>query len=217
MVTSGAALARIGAGAVGSVAVITLLLVPGAVAQTPSPVVEVEEQWELVVGTPDPDSDAPQLVCVISPVGHVQGLHAVFELNQQSLPQPSAGGLQLQLWNGEAPLGQVGAGAGALLAQTGEVVRWTQRMRLEDGRLEFEVLSGSSSTWGTFGDGQLKLSVPTGLTSLDGYSPDVTIENSGASYAANRVNALVLKRIQRRTADGQVLVDDVERVLHQAE
>ena len=36
-------------------------------AQSPSNVVRVEQDWELVVGTPEPDRVTPQLVCVISP------------------------------------------------------------------------------------------------------------------------------------------------------
>ena len=39
-------------------------------------VVRVEEDWELVVGTPDANSDAPQVTCVISPTGDVDDVHA---------------------------------------------------------------------------------------------------------------------------------------------
>src|SRR5687768_13037241 len=39
-------------------------------AQAPDvPVFSVQEDWELVVGDPDPNCNAPQVTCVISPVG----------------------------------------------------------------------------------------------------------------------------------------------------
>src|SRR3989337_1098241 len=75
-------------------------------ADSSSRIVRVEEDWELVVATPDPDSDGPQVACVISPVGDLDSVHAAFELNNQSLPSFVPGGLQLQIWSGEMPLSQ---------------------------------------------------------------------------------------------------------------
>jgi len=59
-------------------------------------IVRVEEDWELVVATPDAASDAPQVTCTISPTGNLDGIHAVLELNQQSLPAyvPPAPGVE---------------------------------------------------------------------------------------------------------------------------
>ncbi len=59
-------------------------------------VVRVEEDWELVISTPDPDTDGPQVICVSSPVDGVNSLHANFELNFRSLPVSdlTAGGIR---------------------------------------------------------------------------------------------------------------------------
>jgi len=179
-------------------------------------IVRVEEDWELVVGTPDADSDAPQLTCVISPVGDVQSAYAAFDLNHQSLPEYVAGGLQLQVWMDEIPLISRKFPNGAVMAQPGEIVGWTQSMELDDGVLVFEVTDGSSSTWGSFGgQGYLKIYMYTSLTNLNGYSPTVSVNNSGIGYAANRVQLLVLRRVRLITSTGEVLEDTTARVVHQ--
>jgi hypothetical protein len=184
------------------------------VAQEPT-VVRVEEDWELVVGDPDQQTDAPQIVCVISPQGDVASIHQAFELNGRSLPTFAAGGLQLQVWDGDVALSAHGHPSGLCMQQAGETVSWTQRMELADGKLTFEVVDGTSSTWSDFGgQGYLKVLVDTSLDNLNGYSPDVSVNNSGISYAANRVQSLVLKRVRVYMSDGQVSEDNTERVVH---
>ena len=186
-----------------------------ATAQSPPTIVRVEEDWEMVVGEPDPGRDAPQVTCVISPLGNVGSLYATFELNQQGLPTFTAGGLQLQIWDGEAPLSDRGFPNNAMLAQPGETVRWTQCMEVDDGSLNFEITNGTSTTWGNFGgQGYLKASINTTLTSLDAYDPAVSVEHSGVGYAANRVQSLVLKRVRVYTSTGEQMEDTTARVVH---
>jgi hypothetical protein len=104
---------------------------------------------------------------------------------------------------------------GAVLSQPGETVRWTLSMQLADGLLTFEVINGTSATWGNFGgQGYLKASVASTLDSLAGYSPAVSVQHSGVSYAANRVQSLVLKRVRYYTASGEQTEDGTARVVH---
>ena len=178
-------------------------------------VVRVEEDWELVVDSPDPNSVAPQVTCVISPRGHVDSLYAAFVLNAQTLPGFIPGGLQLQVWDGKSPRSDRKFPAAAVLAQPGETIRWTQGMELDDGVLHFEITDGSSSTWGSFGgQGYLKAGVSTSLESLNHYSPDVSVANSGVSYAANRVISLKLKGFRVYLSTGDYYEDTTERVVY---
>jgi len=192
-------------------AVLALLVIgaglPGvALAQSDAQVVRVEEDWELVVATPDPNSDAPQVTCVISPVENVDSVHAAFELNHQSMPDFVAGGLQLQIWNNEEHLGSRKFPNGSLLQTAGETVRWTQSLELSEGLLTFEITDGTSAAWGNFGgQGYLKASISSQLENLNGYSPTVSIANSGVGYAANRVASLVLRKVRLVTSTGEVL------------
>lgn len=181
-------------------------------------IVRVEEDWELVVSTPDPGTDGPQVICVSSPVEGMGSLHANFELNLRSLPTFAPGGLQLQVWNGETPVGHGQAPNTAVMQTPGETVRWTQTMQVSGGMLIFEIVGGSSATWGSFGgQGYLKAIVATSLADLAGYSPQVSARYSGVSYAGNRVASLVLVRVRRIDQNGQVVEDNTPRVVHQQE
>ncbi|MEE9603114.1 MAG: hypothetical protein V3V75_07405, partial [Thermoguttaceae bacterium] len=185
-----------------------------AAAQEPT-VVRVEEDWELVIGDPDQQTDAPQIVCVISPQGDVASIYQAFELNGRSLPSFGSGGLQLQVWDGDVTLSNRTHPNGLRMQEAGETVDWTQCMSLSDGKLTFEIDNGVSSTWAGFGgQGYLKASVDTTLENLNGYNPEVSVNNSGVSYAANRVQSLVLKRVRIYMSDGQVFEDNTERVVH---
>lgn len=194
--------------------VVLVSAVDAAWGQSPA-VVRVEEDWELVIATPDVDSDSPQVTCVISPSGDTDSLYATFEVNHRSLPAFTPGGLQLQVWSGETALAQHAAPNTEQLNVPGEVIRWTQAMDVSTGHLVFEIINGTSSTWGEFGgQGYLRAVVPSAVADLNGYQPDVSVRNSGAGYAANRVQSLVLKRVRYFLADGQQVVDTTERVVH---
>lgn len=185
-----------------------------APAQEPAAIVRIEEDWELVVGVPDPLLVAPQVVCVISPTASIDSLFAAMEINQQTLPDTNEGGLQLQVWEGEVPLRDTHHPQNAILSTSGEVIRWTQVMEIQGSTLTFEILNGSSVTWGSFGgQGYLKINLSTSLTDLSGYHPDVSVAHSGVSFGANRVRRLVLREVRLHTADGEVLVSSTPRLV----
>ncbi len=177
-------------------------------------IVRVEEEWELKVVTPDSGSDAPQVTCLMSPVGDILSLHAAFELNQRSLPSFSPGGLQLQLWNGDSPWTHVEAGATGVLHESDETITWTHAMEVSGGVLRFTVVGGASATWGSFGGDELKIEVPTDLANLNQYDPSVSVNNSAVGYAANRVKSLTLKRVRIVAVTGEAAEDTTVRVIH---
>ncbi len=179
-------------------------------------IVAVEEDWELVLATPDPDSAGPQVISTMSPSANVDSLHCTLELNHRTVPEFAPGGLQFEVWYGEQLVTERRAPTQSILSQPGEVICWTQRMELSDGVLHMEIVEGSSTTWGSFGgQGYLKTDVPTELDNLNSYHPTVSVENSGIPYAANRVESLVLKRVRVTTSEGEVLEDSTARPVHQ--
>jgi hypothetical protein len=201
-----------------AVAAVTMLLVAGAgvtylsaEGETVS-VVGVEEHWELVVSEPDSALNAPQVTAVISPSGDLDGLYAAFELNHQSQPSFSGGGVQMQVWNGgEAPAATRSQHNGVSLAQGGETITWVQKMDLVNGNLVFDVDDGVSTTWGSFGEG-VYAEVATSLTNLNAYNPLVSVNGSGVGFASNRVTSLKLKSVKLKLSTGQVVEDNTEKV-----
>ena len=176
-------------------------------------VFKIEEDWRLEVGEPDTKVTAPQITTTLSPNAHLDGIHAIFNLNHQALDQFAPGGMQLQVWNGDTPVSFVQISPDAELETIGEVVTWTQRMTVHEGRIYFRIKDGHSTTWGDFGDDYSLLeSITYGSTDLNSYNPTVSVENSGVTFAGNRVDCLVLERVRIYTKDGQVFT--VELNLH---
>jgi hypothetical protein len=186
--------------------------------ETTPTVVRVEEDWELLVTTPDGDSNSPQISCVVSPVGNVESLHAVFELNHQSQPSYQGGGMQLQVWDDETLVESRNFPTDESMDSADETVSWTQTMEANEGHVTFEVVNGHSTTWGEFGgQGYLNYSAASSLSNLNGYSPDVSVANSSVGFAGNRVKHLTLVRVRYVLATGEVYEDSTVRVAHAQE
>lgn len=168
----------------------------------------VEEDWEFVISSPDPNSSSPQVLTVISPTADLTSLYGVFLVNHQTEPDYVLGGLQLQVWNGDVNRSERKFPDSSVLQTENEVIRWTHSMELVEGGLEFAVTNGSSTTWGSFGgEGYLKATVETSLQNLNGYSSTVSEANSGVVLATHRVGSLRLLATRRYTADGSLIED----------
>ena len=170
---------------------------------TSSDVVYIEEHWELSVGGPEIDRCAPQVSLVMSPTGDMEGLHFVFLLNHSTSPDFVAGGLQMQCWNGDTLVYTANSNKTDLLSYDNETIRWVQKLSLNDGRVIFDVDDGTSSTWGNFGNGDgLIMWTNYSLDRLNGYSVRTSVEESGITFAGNRVSSLVLTKLRWKMADG---------------
>ncbi len=168
----------------------------------------VEEDWRLVVAEPDTLLVSPQITCTMSPVGNLNSDYAVFDVNLRNFPSYEAGGVQLQVWNGDNSVSSIRSKSGVVLGEANEVVTWTQVMTVQDGHLSFEVTNGQSTSWGSFGDGNsIALVKDTNLQNLNEYSPASTVDNSGVGYGANRVASLTLVGI--RFYSGPTLVGQI--------
>ena len=177
-------------------------------------IVRIEEDWELKVATPDAQQVAPQVTVTISPRGGVMAEHATFEINHQSEPDFVAGGLKLHGRIGDESIVERRYHDEDVMSDESETVTWTQSMEIAPGVIRFAISNGSSTTWGEFGEGDsLRVALDTELKNLNAYDPAVSVENSGAGFAGNRVRSLVLKRIRYHTDDGQVVIDDVPRTV----
>ncbi|MDP7020311.1 MAG: hypothetical protein QGG36_31225 [Pirellulaceae bacterium] len=147
-------------------------------------------------------------------MGDLNAAWVTFELNHRTLPTFSAGGMQLQLFNGDDVASHVDANENKLLKNAGESITWTQSMELVDGQLVFAVSDGQSTTWGPFANnGHLQRAVATTLTDLGDYDPNLSVQNSGVVLAANRVESLLMRKFRLILEDGQILEDDTVRIV----
>jgi hypothetical protein len=169
-------------------------------------VVAVEEDWVLTVKEPDPNTQSPQVSCIIAP--NDDGVFAAFNLNHRAYPQYAPGGLHLQLWQGEQTLQSAEFPVSSLMSTQDESVAWTTRMELKGGQLQIEVVNGESATWGNFGGtGTLKVVKSSALCDLNDYRSGASKSNSGIGYAGNRVASLKLKAVRKVLRGGDVVED----------
>jgi hypothetical protein len=166
-------------------------------------IVRVEEDWELSVGEPTGEDNAPQVSTVMTPHPGIDGTHFIFLVNYRTEPSYQAGGMEIQQWYGDNVVAHTSK-LNTQLSQSGESVRWTQSIELTGGNLVYRIKDGIGDTWGTFGNGTLVSGVATELTNLATYSPVVSIQESGISYAGNRVSSLTLRQIRWIASDGRV-------------
>lgn len=185
-------------------------------AQNPlTDVVRVEEDWELVIGEPDANTNAPQITCTISPFGSIDLGYAAFELNHRTEPAYASGGYQLHVWTPNSPVVVKSSPEKVMLTTPGETLTWTQTLNLTAGVLTFDVVNGSSTTWGAFGvPGQLSATVATPILNLNTYHSAVSVANSGVGFAGHRVQSLVLKSVRRYSLLGLLDENNMPQVVH---
>lgn len=180
----------------------------------------VEEDWKLVIGDPDPDSTGPQITTCMSPVSGSSAFVA-FCLNYRDVPDWQPGGLQVKAY-GEAsgttqdrPLLASTTSDTESLQTDGETITWTQRISVSGGTLSYTVRNGTSTTWGSFGQGvgTLGVNYSTTLSDLGSYRPDDSVALSAAGWQANRVTSMNLLRVRYYKAGVLIATDDVSRAV----
>jgi hypothetical protein len=180
----------------------------GSASRADDTVARIEEDWQLVVNSPDIDNNGPQVTCVITP-GILANGYCALDLNYATQPDYSPGGVQMHVWNPSTPIVTKNMAVQGQLQQQNETVTWTQSMTLTEDQLTFQVINGQSNTWGQFGGGDdATLTVHTGNASLSGYSPDQSVKNSGVCYASNLVTSLTLTTVRYYNAAGQLIQTD---------
>jgi hypothetical protein len=172
---------------------------------------QIQEDWQLVIGSPDVVGVGPQITTSMSPVSDDSTPFVAFDLNYREYPTFVPGGMQLQVWSGDQVLSTSSQGTNQFTT-SGETITWTQKMSLSNGTLRYHVMNGQSTTWGTFGgSGQLRVSFPAAVSSLTGYTPAASVANSGASWESNLVTQLTLVQVRYYSSGQLVYMDTTQR------
>jgi hypothetical protein len=179
----------------------------------PGSVVRVEEDWTLIVNQPDQNVAAPQLSSQMSQNG-TGSIFCNLHLNARDFPKYGAGGLQVQIWKGDSNVASKTWDTWAVMNTPNEVVTWTQFLDTSNGQVTFGVSAASSQTWGDFSGQQIV--VPTSVLSLDNYTVDYSVANSGITFGANRVSYLAVTAVRIYYQDGSVQTDSTERIVYPA-
>ena len=167
--------------------------------------VRIEQDWELVMATPDPTTTSPQIYIQMDPYPN-SAKGGLFLLNYQDSPSFVAGGLQLQLWNLEQNLALQSFRTGAQLNTAGETITWTQFMTLSNGNLSFGVSRLRSKTFGNNGAAD-NWSVSTPYSEIKtftgNYQTSDTLSESGILFGASAVTSIKLLQVRKYDSAGQ--------------
>jgi hypothetical protein len=176
----------------------------------------IEEDWEVVIGTPDPAAHAPQIITAMSSTDRLEDVHVIFELNHSTLPSYQAGGMGLQIWSSETNLAYMTHTLKDTLYHENEVIKYTMTQRVSNGVITFEVKNGTGLTWPLFGNGGFSLKVSTSQDSIPNYSPETSVKFSKVGFAKHRVKKFALKESRSYGPNGSLISrDTTERVVHE--
>lgn len=200
--------------AIPGAALLTTIALAGSIGlgqTTPGLIDRVEEDWTVVIGTPNPDEVGPQLTTCMSPVSNGSTPFVAFDLNYNDYPSFQSGGLQAKVYSasGSTVLGSASQGTN-LLQTTSETITWTQRLSLTGtNSLSYAIVNGQSMTWGDFGQAQglNPLTFSAAVASLAGYSPTTSVNKSGVGWQSNRVSRMTLTQV-RYYSGGQLVSTD---------
>jgi len=180
----------------------------------------VEEDWQVVIAEPDPDSTGPQITTCMSPVSGSSAFVA-FCLNYRDVTDWKPGGLQIKAYGEPAsstqdrPLIASTTAHSESLETDDETISWTQRIRVSSGYMSYAVHNGSSTTWGSFGleQGNLVVIVPTSAQDLGSYNPADSVALSAAGWQANRVASMKLLQVRYYQGSTLLSTDDTPRAV----
>jgi hypothetical protein len=174
----------------------------------------VEEDWQLVISTPDPSTNSPQITMTMKPGNDTSYPNMIFNVNYQDYPSFTSGGLQMKVWQGNQVAASSSQGSGQLQTNN-ETITWTQRMSLSGGNLNFKILSGNSTTWSIFGMADTDLaagaSAPASLSSLVDYNPDTSVAKSGVTFASGCVASMTLLQVRYYQGSTLLSTDNIAR------
>lgn len=173
-------------------------------APPPSNAMVIEEEWKLVLDTPNTTGDSPQF-CTSFDLGN--GSYFVTTWNYRTYPEFAAGGIQLQYWeNGE----MVDATTVDLaeLNVKGDTITWKHVYRVQGTDIDMRIVGVNSQTWGNNINTTSVSHTEAGIANFNFYDPQKSCSESGISLGANRVNWFGITNIAVYDERGRRMVRD---------
>jgi hypothetical protein len=175
---------------------------------------QVEEDWQVVIGSPNSTEVGPQLTTCMSPVSDGSMPFFAFDMNYRDYPSYQAGGMEAAvISNTDKSVLNYSTQGDEVLGTANETIAWTQRLSLSGGKANYAIVNGQSTTWGTFGqaDDLDPISFTTAVTSLASYSPATSVAKSGVGWQSNRVSQMTLVRVRYYSGGQFVSTDTTSR------
>ncbi len=166
-------------------------------------VIMIEEQWEMVINEPDPNSHSPQVTFFTAPSGESENTYFQLQMNYAADEAFSGGGFHVAAVNGAVMIDEERSQTKVALTTAHDHIRWTNVMALIGDNLYFAVKDGHCGDWGVFGGPEYLVAMPTSLSDLSGYDAQKSLSAVDIGFGGNRVNNVVLRSVVRYYSDGR--------------
>ena len=161
----------------------------------------IEEDWELILNTPDGANGSPQIAFEMTPDAG-SPLTGIFLINDRDTPNFIAGGVQVQLWNGDTNVATANFGS-TTLSNKDEKITFTLYMdRQTGGQLKYGVLRGLCTTWGDLSKASLNVSCPDNTNTFTNYLSANSVGNAQITLGASRVKSLKVLQVRKYYVKG---------------
>lgn len=203
----------------GTILVLSLTLTALSKAQDAVPdtsnATRVEEDWVAYIRNADPNTGAPQITNVISPLKTTECPFGLVELNHRSIPSFSAGGYSVQSWLGDVNNDFVLSQETNQLQNDYDKLEYTVGMMISDENIRFFLKDGKSRTWGRFARWGISAVAPKHSLNLSGYDPQYSVDNTTVNLGAHRVELLYQKEVRYYDSSGDLIHrDETPRIIH---
>jgi hypothetical protein len=179
---------------------ICLSLATSAKSGDDDPIVRIEQDWEITLNQPDGTTASPQITLLLSPALNSQVVMIV-TLNYQDTPNFYPGGVQVQLWDGEACLGYYNHGT-SVVVKNSEKWNFTTFIETRGSKLTGGISKGTFPTFGNIPSGGATVSASKAIASFPNYTTIDTLKRSGVLLGDIRVQSIKIKQVRVYDAEG---------------
>jgi hypothetical protein len=159
----------------------------------------IEEDWQIVLGTPNSASSTPQISMEMAPDPNA-ALAGVFLINYGDTPDFVAGGAQAQLWNQDTNLALADFRSNAF-STAGDTITFTLYMERSNGQLKFGVVKGNCASWGLVGNSKMNLTYPDNTPNFPSYQSSYSVNHATIVVGASRVQSMTLLQVRKYKAN----------------
>ena len=173
-------------------------------APPPSNAMVVEEEWKLVLDTPNTTGDSPQF-CTSFSLGN--GDYIVTTWNYRTYPDYVEGGIQLQVWE-DGEVVDVTTVDLAELNVKDDTITWKHVYRVQASDVDMKIVGVNSQTWGNNINTSSVSKPNANVANFNLYDPAASCRESGITLGANRVEWFGITGVTVYDEKGRRMVTD---------
>lgn len=187
-----------------------VIVVAADAAPLPSDSYQVQEDYKLQLDTPNLVKNTPQFVTCFN-IDSDTFIVVTFNFRDQPVHDP--GGIQIQLWDQGNLVDTVDVTLNSLNV-SGDTVTWTQKYKINQGKLEMSIVGIGSQAWGQINNTASIFQDPAHLSTFNTYDPAESVAESHINYGRNAVTWFGMTECRKYDDKGKkIWIDSTPKVI----